>query len=95
MTADPLAWDTLESDVTYSCPGFDVVTQTVRLPDGSETDFDYLSEPESVCILPLTDDGDAICIEEWRQAVGRVNRGLPGARPNQMTTTSRRPLVGS
>ncbi len=77
MTADPLAWDTLESDVTYSCPGFDVVTQTVRLPDGSETDFDYLSEPESVCILPLTDDGDAICIEEWRQAVGRVNRGLP------------------
>lgn len=90
MPADSLAWDTLESDVAYSCPGFDIITQTVRLPDGTTTDFDYLSEPASVCILPFVADGaeggtgddesaDArvVCIEEWRQAVGRRNRGLP------------------
>ncbi|USZ70664.1 NUDIX hydrolase [Natronosalvus halobius] len=77
MPTDPLSWETVDSDVAYSCPGFDVVTQTVRLPDGSETDFDYLSEPASVCILPLTDDGQVVCIEEWRQAVSRVSRGLP------------------
>ena len=76
MTADPLAWETLESDVAYTCPGFDIVTQTVRLPAGHQTDFDYLSEPESVCILPFSGD-EVVCIEEWRQAVGRINRGLP------------------
>ena len=28
-------------------------------------------------ILPFTDGGDVVVIEEWRQAVGRVNYGLP------------------
>ena len=75
--ADPLAWETLSSGVAYTCPGFDVRHEDVRLPDGTETDFDYLSEPESVCILPFTAEGEVVVIEEWRQAVKRVNRSLP------------------
>ena len=77
MSSDPLAWETVERETAYSCPGFDVVNESVRLPDGTETEFDYLSEPESVCVLPFRPDGDVVCIEEWRQAVSRVNRGLP------------------
>ncbi|RQG92254.1 NUDIX hydrolase [Natrarchaeobius chitinivorans] len=77
MTADPLAWETLERRVAYTCPGFDIINESVQLPDGTETEFDYLSEPASVCILPFTPDGDVVCIEEWRQAVDRISRGLP------------------
>ncbi|MFC4436685.1 MULTISPECIES: NUDIX hydrolase [Natrialbaceae] len=77
MPTDPLAWETLDRRVAYTCPGFDVVNETVQLPDGTETDFDYLSEPASVCILPFTPDGDVVCIEEWRQAVSRISYGLP------------------
>jgi ADP-ribose pyrophosphatase len=54
-----------------------VIRERVRLPDGTETDFDYLSEPPAVVILPLTPDGEVVVIEEWRQAVERVNRGIP------------------
>ena len=80
MTEDapaPLSWETLDSEVAYTCPGFDVVNEAVRLPDGTETDFDYLAEGESVVVLPFTADGDVVVIEEWRQAVDRVNFGLP------------------
>ncbi|AHF98836.1 NUDIX hydrolase [Halostagnicola larsenii XH-48] len=77
MTDDSLSWETIDSTVAYSCPGFEIVNETVQLPDGTETDFDYLTEPPSVCILPLTPDGEVVCIEEWRQAVSRVNYGLP------------------
>ncbi|THE66089.1 NUDIX hydrolase [Salinadaptatus halalkaliphilus] len=77
MSTDPLAWETLERQVAYTCPGFDVVNESVRLPDGTETDFDYCSEPASVCILPFRPDDEVVCIEEWRQAVSRVSRGLP------------------
>jgi len=77
MADDELAWETLDSGVAYTCPGFDVIHDEVRLPDGTQTDYDYLSEPPAVVILPLTPDGDAVVIEEWRQAVGRVNRGIP------------------
>jgi ADP-ribose pyrophosphatase len=74
---DDLAWETLYTRTSYRCEGFDVVTDDIRLPDGTETEFDYLSEDDSVVILPFDADGDVVVIEEWRQAVGRVNRGLP------------------
>lgn len=75
--ADDLAWETLAADIAYSCPGFDIVHEDVTLPDGTETEFDFLREGDTVVVLPLTTDGDVVVIEEWRQAVKRVNRALP------------------
>lgn len=72
-----LSWETLSEDVAYSCDGFDVISQTVQLPEGTEAAFDYISNNESVVILPFSEDGTVVVIEEWRQAVDRVNRGLP------------------
>lgn len=77
MDEDDLSWETLDSETDYTCPGFDVVRDEVRLPDGTETDFHRISEAPSVVILPFTTDGDVVVIEEWRQAVRRVNYGLP------------------
>lgn len=77
MADDTLEWDTFGSEVTYTCPGFDIQRDHVRLPSGDETEFDYLVEPESVVIIPFTADEALIVIEEWRQAVDRLNRGFP------------------
>jgi ADP-ribose pyrophosphatase len=74
---DELAWETLSSETAYTCPGFDVVHEDVRLPDGTETDYDYLDEPPAAVVLGFTPGGEVVVIEEWRQPVGRVNRGLP------------------
>ncbi|TKX57667.1 NUDIX hydrolase [Halorubrum sp. SS7] len=75
--SDDLAWETLGSAVDYTCPGFDVRRDEVRFPDGEADGFHYVDEPPAVVVLPLTPDGDAVVIDEWRQAVGRVNRGIP------------------
>ena len=77
MTDDPLRWETSGSEIDYACPGFDVRRDDVRLPDGTETEYHYVDESPAVVILPLTPDGDVVVIEEWRQAVDRINRGLP------------------
>ncbi|GAA0298467.1 NUDIX hydrolase [Halarchaeum salinum] len=74
---DDLAWETTASEIAYTCPGFDIVRDDVVLPDGTETDYDYLDDDPAVVVLPFTPDGDVVVIEEWRQAVKRVNRGLP------------------
>ncbi|QLH81427.1 NUDIX hydrolase [Halosimplex pelagicum] len=74
---DELTWETLDSRTSYTCEGFDIVTDTVRFPSGEEAEFDYLSEGESVVVLPFTSAGDVVAIEQWRQPVGRVNRALP------------------
>jgi ADP-ribose pyrophosphatase len=75
--SDPLAWETTGTDVDYTCPGFDVRRDEVRFPDGTEDEYHYVDEPPAVVVLPFTPDGDVVTIAEWRQAVGRVNRGLP------------------
>ena len=95
--AESLAWETLYGETAYMCPGFDIQRERVRLPDDTETDFDYLSESESVVIVPFTPDGEVVVIEEWRQAVKRVNRGFPAggveARDaDDLVTTARREL---
>jgi len=77
MTDDPLAWETTSHDVAYECPGFDIVKEDVVLPDGTETDYDFLVDDPAVVLLPFTPDGDVVLVEEWRQAVKRVNRALP------------------
>jgi|SRR6056297_1651300 len=74
---DDLAWETLDTDIDYACPGFDVRRDEVRFPDGETDGFHYVDEPPAVVVLPLTPDGDVVVIDEWRQAVGRVNRGIP------------------
>lgn len=77
MTEEELAWETTDSRVAYDCPGFEIVQEDVVLPDGTETDFDYLVDDPAVVILPFTPEGDVVLVEEWRQAVKHVNRGLP------------------
>ncbi|WP_336036241.1 NUDIX hydrolase [Halobacterium yunchengense] len=74
---DPLAWATKRSEVAYECPGFEIVREDVELPDGTVTDFDYLVDDPAVVLLAFTPGGDVVLVEEWRQAVGRVNRALP------------------
>jgi ADP-ribose pyrophosphatase len=97
MPDDPLDWTTLDSEIDYSCPGFDVQRDDVRLPDGTVTDFHFVTEPDSVVVLPFTPDGDVVVIEEWRQAVKRVNRGLPagGLEPDDddLAAAARRELT--
>ncbi|WP_049981419.1 NUDIX hydrolase [Halolamina rubra] len=75
---DELAWETLDSEIEYRCPGFAVRRDDVALPDGTETEYHHVEEVETVVVLPFLPGGDeVVLIEEWRQAVGRVNRGLP------------------
>ena len=77
---DELAWDTIDSAVEFSCPGFDIRRDGVRFPDGTEDDFHYLAEGDCVVVIPFTAAGDLVVIEEWRQAVDRVSRGFPAGR---------------
>ena len=60
MPQNPLEWVTLDQQVAYTGSDFGVVHERVRLPDGSETEFDYVSEPECVCVLPLVADRDVV-----------------------------------
>ena len=77
MTEDSLRWNTKATEIDYSSPAFDIRRDAVELPDGTVTDYHYVEESPAVVILPLTAEGRVVVIKEWRQAVDKVNRGLP------------------
>jgi len=55
-----LAWDTLDSETEYSCPGFDIVRDDVAFPDGERGSFHYITEPPSVVVLRFTAGGEFV-----------------------------------
>lgn len=83
---EELAWETLGRETDYTCPGFSVRRDEVRLPDGTETEYHSLEEGESVVVLPFTPAGEVVIIEEWRQSVERINRGLPAGSVEETDT---------
>lgn len=91
-----LAWETTDRETAYTCPGFSIVHETVKLPDGTETDFDYLHDDPAVVVVPLTPEGNVVVIDEWRQAVKRVNRAVPAgsvdSEDEDLATAARREL---
>lgn len=69
--------ETLESETVYESEDFAVLRDTVRSGGGETYTIEYVTEPPAVVIYPFTSDGEVVVVDEWRQAVGRVNRGLP------------------
>jgi ADP-ribose pyrophosphatase len=83
--AESLRWETDSREIAYTCPGFEIHHEAVTLPDGTETDFDFLHDEPSVVVLPFTPDGEFVLVEEWRQAVKGLTCSFPagGVEPGE------------
>ena len=45
---------------------FDLQIDKVELPDGKEAYRDVIRHPGASCVVPLTDDGQVICVRQFR-----------------------------
>lgn len=72
------AWTRVGPDRTAYSGFVRVVQRTLRLPDGREAVWDMLDTPASVAVLPLTPEGDIVCVRQYRPGPGRVVLSLPG-----------------
>ena len=52
----------------------------VALSDGSEAGREVIRHNGAVCVLPLTDGGDVICVRQYRYAVGQMMLELPAGK---------------
>ncbi len=53
---------------------------TVSLPDGNTAFREIVRHPGAVCVLPLTDEGEVICVRQFRFPFGRVLTELPAGK---------------
>ncbi len=49
-------------------------------PDGKEAKREYAKHLGAVCVVPLTDEGDVICVKQYRYAHHRVFLEIPAGK---------------
>lgn len=60
----------LESKVVYDGKLVKVRADKVHLPSGSEGIREVVQHPGAVAMVPITEDGQVVLIEQWRYAAG-------------------------
>ncbi|MEW9051213.1 MAG: NUDIX hydrolase [Neobacillus sp.] len=67
----------IKSSTTNKIDRFQVIMDEVKLPNGDEKTFSYLNFAKGVCILPITNDGEVICLKQYRHAMKSWEWELP------------------
>jgi len=53
---------------------------TVTLPDGNPAFREVIRHPGAVCVVPITDDGDVICVRQFRYPFSKVTLEIPAGK---------------
>ena len=76
--ADGAAWERLRSERLLETPYFALRSDKLRLPGGAVKDPYYVVErPNAAIIFPLTGEGEAVLVRQYRPPLERMELGLP------------------
>ena len=53
---------------------------TINLPDGGKGMREYCKHSGAVAVVPLTDEGEVICVRQYRYALGQVTLEIPAGK---------------
>jgi ADP-ribose pyrophosphatase len=82
---DSLNETCIEAGMAYDGRFLKVARDRIRLPDGAETDREYIKHPGAVVILPLLADGSVLLERQFRYPLGKVFIEFPAGKidPNE------------
>jgi ADP-ribose pyrophosphatase len=75
MTMQPIV--PREIKTVYRGRVFTVQIETLTLPKGGELNAEIIRHPGSVVIVPVTDAGEIVLVQQYRPAIGRLAWELP------------------
>ncbi|MDR4949758.1 NUDIX hydrolase [Neobacillus cucumis] len=71
-----MAWKITNSN-KQKVDRFGITVDQVVLPNGEEKTFSYLDFAKGVCVLPITNDHEVVCLRQYRHAVNSWQWELP------------------
>ena len=69
-----------ESELMFDGKVLHLYRDVVTLPDGSDAIREYCAHNGGVCVLPLTDDGDVLCVRQYRYAHSQITLEIPAGK---------------
>ena len=70
----------LTSELVFDGKILHVYRDTVSLPDGSVSLREVMRHDGAVCIVPLTENGEIVCVRQYRYAHGRSLLEIPAGK---------------
>ena len=71
-------WERVGADRRVYSGYLKVLTRTLRMPDGRLSDWDLIDSVDSVVVVPLTLQGQIICVRQYRPGQDRYVTACPG-----------------
>lgn len=71
-----MAWK-INSSVKDKINRYTITTDEVTLPNGEQKTFSYLDFAKGVCILPITDNNEVLCLKQYRHTIKDWQWELP------------------
>ena len=70
----------ISSELIYDGKVVRLFVDRVSLPNGEESTREYVRHIGAVAVLPLTAEGEVICVRQYRYAIGRVTVEIPAGK---------------
>ena len=80
MIYDKLVETEKTCELLYDGKVLHLYKDTVILPDGSEAIREYCKHNGGVCIIPLTDNNEVICVRQFRYAHKQLTLEIPAGK---------------
>lgn len=71
---------TLESRLIFDGKVLHVYKDIIGLPNGGTSMREYCRHGGAVCVVPLTDKGEVVCVRQYRYALSRVTLEIPAGK---------------
>ena len=71
---------TASSELIFDGKVLHLYRDEINLPDGGKSFREYCKHNGAVCVVPLTREGEVICIRQYRYALDRVTLEIPAGK---------------
>ena len=71
---------TASSELIFDGKVLHLYRDEINLPDGGMSYREYCKHNGAVCVVPLTNEGEVICIRQYRYALDRVTLEIPAGK---------------
>ncbi|MBO5938258.1 MAG: NUDIX hydrolase [Clostridia bacterium] len=69
-----------KSELIFDGKVLHVFRDEIKLPNGAPSVREYIKHVGAVCVIPITDEGEVVCVRQYRYAVGRVLLEIPAGK---------------
>lgn len=76
---------TAEEELIFDGRVLHVYKDKINLPDGRMSTREYCRHGGAVAVVPLTENGDVVCVRQYRYALGRVTLEIPAGKLDSPT----------